>query len=251
MVGAVYRDSAAQRAGIEEHDLLLSVDGKEIKGPDSFVDLMADRKPGDKVKLGLIHKGEKKSIEVVLDKRPAELPSMGFRPMLPEVGRMLHPEYGRRGRIIVQKPDGSKQSFQLPQGLWDFDDFMKQMEEQFPELWKMESRGDLSQRIQKLFDAMKEGNEGSAWSSTESESSVIRLVEGDYDVTITDKDGHRTVDVKKGDKVIAERLPYDQLKTLPDDVRQAVEKAAGSVKITPLKKIHKLEPSAGEKELKA
>jgi photosystem II stability/assembly factor-like uncharacterized protein len=66
----VQKDSPAARAQLAKGDLLLSLDGKDLKKTDDLLLPLQARNPGDKIKLGY-RRGEKKGVvEVTLAKRP-------------------------------------------------------------------------------------------------------------------------------------------------------------------------------------
>jgi hypothetical protein len=69
-VGVVAADVAAEspadKAGLLQHDVILSMDGKEVKGQREFAGAIRASGAGSKVRLGLINKGQKKEIEVTL-----------------------------------------------------------------------------------------------------------------------------------------------------------------------------------------
>jgi putative serine protease PepD len=56
-------------------DLIVKVAGKTIKTPDDVATAIGDHKPGDKVELEYYRRGDKKTAEVTLGKRPNSLPS--------------------------------------------------------------------------------------------------------------------------------------------------------------------------------
>ena len=70
-------------------DLIVEVDGKEVKTPDDVPAAIADAKPGDKVEVVFYRGDERKTVEVELGKRPAALqgseqdPGGGTLPDLP------------------------------------------------------------------------------------------------------------------------------------------------------------------------
>jgi serine protease Do len=65
---AVVPGSPADKAGIQENDIILEVDGKKVTERTQLADLVATHKPGDEISLKIYHKGEEKEIKVVLGK---------------------------------------------------------------------------------------------------------------------------------------------------------------------------------------
>jgi S1-C subfamily serine protease len=65
---AVVPGSPADKAGIQENDIILEVNGKKVTERTQLADLIAAHKPGDEISLKIYHKGEEKEIKVILGK---------------------------------------------------------------------------------------------------------------------------------------------------------------------------------------
>ena len=65
-VVAVVGESPAEEAGIVVDDIITKIDGVEVGENQDLAELIAKKKPGDKVKIDLWRDGETKSVEVVL-----------------------------------------------------------------------------------------------------------------------------------------------------------------------------------------
>jgi C-terminal processing protease CtpA/Prc len=70
IVNELIDDSPAKASGLEIDDIIVAVDGEEITDYDDLVDLLDDRKEGDKVTISLFRDGEKMDVTVELAKRP-------------------------------------------------------------------------------------------------------------------------------------------------------------------------------------
>lgn len=69
----VTKDSAADKAGLQQGDVVIEFDGQVIEDKDSFRNRVAITKPGTKVKIVAIRNGKKKIFSVVLDEKPTNL----------------------------------------------------------------------------------------------------------------------------------------------------------------------------------
>jgi S1-C subfamily serine protease len=66
---AVVPGSPADKAGIEENDIVLSVNDEEVNALHDFGYLLRLHAPGDTVELGVLHDGETFSYRVTLEER--------------------------------------------------------------------------------------------------------------------------------------------------------------------------------------
>ncbi len=69
---AVLPGSAADKAGLEENDIILEFAGTKLDGTQSLEQLIRKQNVGDSVTLKIIHDGEEKEVNVTLDKAPTE-----------------------------------------------------------------------------------------------------------------------------------------------------------------------------------
>lgn len=67
IVRSVSRGGPAARAGIGQFDILLEIDGTPLDEPVSLVRMLADKLPGDKVRVKYWHAGETKTVTLVLE----------------------------------------------------------------------------------------------------------------------------------------------------------------------------------------
>lgn len=67
--GAITKDSAAERAGLKENDLILEFNGEKVTIDNSLAKIISKYNPGDKVTLKILRDGQELNIEVVLGER--------------------------------------------------------------------------------------------------------------------------------------------------------------------------------------
>ncbi len=68
---AVLPGSPADKAGLEEYDIILEVDGQKVDEEHSLASLIRSKQVGDEVVLTVLHDGEEKEITVTLEERPS------------------------------------------------------------------------------------------------------------------------------------------------------------------------------------
>lgn len=66
---AVTKDSAADKAGLKENDIILEFNGEKITQDNSLAKMIAKYNPGDKITLKILSNGQEKSVEAALTER--------------------------------------------------------------------------------------------------------------------------------------------------------------------------------------
>lgn len=69
VVNMVEEDSPAELAGIEVGDLILAVDGQEVRDVTGLIDLIRDEEPGTGVEIALLQNGRRTARDVILAER--------------------------------------------------------------------------------------------------------------------------------------------------------------------------------------
>ena len=103
-VGKVTEESAAEEAGLKEGDVIVAIDGKEVSKMAELQEMLAKKRPGDKVTVTYLRnkkkatktvtlKNEKGNTQVV---KKADLDVLGgnFRPITDEQKKQLNIGYG-------------------------------------------------------------------------------------------------------------------------------------------------------------
>ncbi len=74
LIASVERGTPADKAGLKEQDVVLEVDGRKIIDDNDFRLRIAERSPGEKVKLKIVRDGKIKEVIVTLTERPDDRP---------------------------------------------------------------------------------------------------------------------------------------------------------------------------------
>ena len=69
MISSVRKNGPADQAGLKPDDIIISVDGKNIKDGDELVNIIAEKKPGTSVKLGYVRNGKTDNATVTIQDR--------------------------------------------------------------------------------------------------------------------------------------------------------------------------------------
>jgi len=78
LIGGVADDSPAQKAGIEDGDVIIEFNGDSVDNPDALSRLVGGLKPGTRVKVVVVRDGKHKSLEVELGEKPDNFDSFDF-----------------------------------------------------------------------------------------------------------------------------------------------------------------------------
>jgi Do/DeqQ family serine protease len=96
IVTQVTEDGPAERAGVEQGDVILSLDGKPIDSSNALRNTVARLQPGTKVNLDLVRNGARRSVTVALVERPANAEREGDDEDAPAAHKPVKPS-GRYG----------------------------------------------------------------------------------------------------------------------------------------------------------
>lgn len=68
-VKRVEEDSPADKAGLKKGDIIITVDSEKIFSPDDLIEVIGDKKPGDRVEIEFVRDGKENKCTVILGKR--------------------------------------------------------------------------------------------------------------------------------------------------------------------------------------
>ena len=156
-------DSPAAKAGIQSHDILLSLGEVKLSSPESLRKELRNHQPGETIRIARMHKGERSSIDVTLEAKPADHTADGKQPADPQD----HPQQPSGGIHVESHNGGASASASAgtgPNGLDAvLDDpnvpeqFKKDVRDMQKRMRDMQHRsGDLQQRAEDLKQRARE-----------------------------------------------------------------------------------------------
>jgi hypothetical protein len=250
-------------------DIIVKLNGKPAGGLESFRKHMSAFSAGEKVTIAGLRKGQPFTVEAVLAERPPDFhraPPFPRPEMVP-----LPELRDSRGKIKLRfrGPDGKEHEheFEIPyHGLLEEFEFdlpglnLKDMRRELRELLEDQdfkgrlhhSLEEAKEQIEKFSEEMKKRHKDfqekvrkgierhveARKPGTDSKSIVVqtrrafvRSDDGEHEISIRTEDGKKTVTVKKGDKTLAEDLPFEKLDTLPEEIQEKVKKLDRNVEV--------------------
>ncbi len=121
-MNSVSDDSPAEDAGLQQGDVIKTLNGNPIQSYANFRTSIATSDPGDEVTLGIIRDNEEMDIEVTLGRRDQETTAqnqdnnqqdmeknLGFRvdELTPDIARQLDLEPSQQGVVVTNVSQGS------------------------------------------------------------------------------------------------------------------------------------------------
>jgi membrane-associated protease RseP (regulator of RpoE activity) len=125
VIAGVVPESPAEKAGLEEGDLIVSMDGRDVETVEQLMDRVRAKKVGDPSKFSVQREGKRRDVTVTLGSRevdddtPAPDPRRAPRGPVPQAalgtgpsssgrGRGLHLVRGRHPRPQAPSPDDAQ-----------------------------------------------------------------------------------------------------------------------------------------------
>ena len=265
LVGDVWKDSPAASAGLEVNDIVLGINGKDVRSPKDLTDVLATSHAGDEMELERIHRGDRGRVTVTLGKRPDSLRRgpLGMlrrqpdRPMGWEGWRhgfdFKHP---LRGRLRFRSPQGEEKELLFPKDIdvTEFDDYLRGALKD----WNVDgAAGELEERLKKILGEMDIDIDSHLDFNLDLDVGEPKSTGPDNNVKVRSSfqaqisDGNETIEVRstngkmrvkriRDGKTDVFELDEGDLDALPEDLRSKVKKLRGGIELrTPSKKSKK------------
>lgn len=206
----VVEDSPADKAGIEQFDILLGLDDQVIINQEQLTTLVRSKEPEDTVEVEIVRKGEKLEFSVNLEEREA--------PREPRMQRHFN-----SSRLPSRSPGGD---WDFPFKMEDFDDYLKKIQEKAAEMGKK------ALQYAPEIIVERENEDGSHRITTYGKGQKrVRLSRNGLIATmeITDGDKHFRI-TDEDDQVLYEggEPEEEDLEKLPKEVRSMIKKLRSS-----------------------
>ena len=220
MILETLEDGPAAKAGIEAHDILIEVAGKNVGSVEDVRAITADHAIGDQIDVVAIHDGKRENYQITLEAAPDRVPA----PQAPQIGDaqpgfdnepFLENLPEKHADMIREALRRNLQALENPQGLGFNDD-----------LFNDKLQREMRQRMQDMQEQMQNMGNLQLEMNGNIESSV-RLLDNHGSIEMKSRNGHREVKVfDKAGNLIWEG-PYDTEQdkaAVPDDIRKRIER---------------------------
>lgn len=215
LVRSLDPNGAAAQAGITEHDIILKLDDQPVKCQETLRDVIVAHKPGDKVKLDLIHAGKNEQREVTLGKREVRAPQvargvLGANEDLENMLDMMPADQAKRLRDVIEgnlrEMEGAGVARDVPEALRHARELMEQ--------------------------GIRDGGRNGFKFQAMAKSSV-RMLDDKGSVELTTEQGAKEAKVYDKDGKLLWQGPYDTPQdkaAAPEDIRERIDKLGVSVR---------------------
>lgn len=194
-------DNGVVKGKLQEHDILQKLDDQILTSPEQLAVLVRSHKAGDTVKLTALRKGKEQVIKVTLGETDAH--------------KLVQPLRGHGGLMPLPSMPGGDPGHMMKQ-------WQRQWQNRLPdnEADQPAPRNERGPRVESRVEAHS--------------SSTITETRDGVTVTITERDGQKTVRAEEDGKVIVNDKPINteaQLKALPDKVRDRIAEMQKTIKV--------------------
>jgi len=223
LVRVIAPGSSAEKAGMQMHDVILKIADQPVVSHHDVLNLVSKHQSGDKLKIDVLRKGDRHTLEAVLDPRPDDLGRPGI-----EMGGMmgrggvddfffdeLPQDHAARIRGMIER---NLRALRDPGGVLEdevFQDAFHGMREQMERLLA----------DPKPFEPLDEN--GGFGNIRMNAGATVRLMDEQGSIELKVVDGSKEVSVRDIDHEIIWTGPWDtdqDKAAAPDDIRERIER---------------------------
>lgn len=216
--------SPAEKAGLQVHDLLTTIDGEGISSQDELRAAVGEHKPGDEIKVGVVSRGKKEEKVLKLGERPVGLLQLQDDPRF-RGGDHLIP--GGRVEDMRRQMENLQRMFPNPEFQKRMKEEMKDFEEQLKNLEKMPGLKieGMELELDDLLD--KVPNQKNGFKFNMKSMGSVKLMDKQGSVEMKMRDGGHEVKVRDKDGKVVYEGPWDNAQdkaAAPPEIRERIEK---------------------------
>lgn len=215
VVQAVMPDGPAAKAGIEARDIITRFADQPVASPEDLSAKVKERKPGDKLRVDLIHQGKASTAEVTLGSRPADVAEINPGQLDQLNLHGIPKELADRVRDVIEGNVGGialqlngEPGLEAPPQM---EDALRQMKE----------------RMEKDMQGLNAPERQVEFNLQAHQGATIRLMDEQGSIELKSSDGSKEVTLRDKQNNITWTGPWDTEQdkaAAPDDVRKRVER---------------------------
>ncbi len=214
VVRALMPDGPAAKAGLGVHDVITRVGDKPVGSSEELTARIAARKPGDTIRLDVIHQGKAAGVDVTLGNRPENLgaPMPGALDQL-NLDDMPKDLADRVRRMI----EGNLGELKL--------DFEKGLDEAAPQI--EDAMRQMRERMGQAMEGLKIPEVPQQGGIEIHQGATFRLMDDQGSIELKSKEGGKEITVRDKDQNITWTGPWDTEQdkaAAPEDARRRVER---------------------------
>lgn len=214
VVSALMPDGPAAKSGLAVHDVITRVGDKPVGSSEELTARVTARRPGETIRLDVIHQGKANGLDVTLGKRPPQ-----FAVPAPEALGQLNldgipKDIADRVRRMIE---GNIGELKL--------DFEKGIDEAAPQI--EDAMREMRERMGKAMEEMKIPEIRQHGGIEIHQGATFRLMDDQGSIELKSNDGGKEITVRDKDQNITWTGPWDtdqDKAAAPDDVRKRVER---------------------------
>lgn len=211
---AVMPDGPAFQAGVREHDIITRIGDRSVTAPEELSEIVRSKKPGETLKLGIIHQGEASELNVTLGSRSQTTVGATRDPMQQLNLHGVPENLAQRMREMIE---GNLHEFDFPQA----GGFGRQfgMDDRFREI-----RERMQEQMQQFENEQQAAPKGGGFRMQQ--STTIRMLDEMGSIEISSRNGIRELTARDPKDKVLWTGPWgsdEDKAAAPEEIRKRVE----------------------------